>query len=134
MAVKLDREGHVGKDGGGAAQAKSPLCRGNSRSKGQRWESVQCEGPVSILVWLVNSVIVSSLGKEFGQLPEGSGQAKLLDYSVGDLELFAVIKGQQGWGMADCFPEPGWAQIGPGETGTGGIWITGVESTAPAAV
>lgn len=45
----------------------------------------------------------------------GQVQAKLLDCPIKDVGLFAVRKGQQGRGMA-----PGWAELGPAETGAGG--------------
>lgn len=55
MANELDLEGAAEKVGMGAREAKSLLRRGNSMSRAWRWECVHREGPVSILVWLMNS-------------------------------------------------------------------------------
>lgn len=57
MANELDLEGAAETVGRGAPEAKSLLRRGNSMSKAWRWECVHREGPVSILVWLMNSVV-----------------------------------------------------------------------------
>lgn len=63
-ANELDLEGAAEKVGRGAFEAKSLLCTGNSMSKAWRRECMHCEGPVSILVWLMNSVVGRKKGWE----------------------------------------------------------------------